>query len=243
MNKLCGQRILVTRSAEDASEWASRLEQAGAVPIVYPCIRAETLDTPKLRSELETAVGSADWIVFTSRRGVEAFAALCASSAAARPQIAVVGPATADAARARLGRVDLIGAGGTAAALGAALADASGFGAGARCVLALAENAGSALERSLAAAGARCRRFDVYRTIPHEPREPKERLSRIRADKIIFASPTAVTGFLNQVAIDTALSAVTIGPSTSAAARAHGLAVAAEAREASLEGILESLDA
>ncbi len=61
------------------------------------------------------------------------------------------------------------------------------------------------------------------------------------ADNVVFASPTAVKGFVQQVSVDVAVNVYTIGPSTSAAARAAGLVVTAEAREPSLEGILESM--
>ena len=57
----------------------------------------------------------------------------------------------------------------------------------------------------------------------------------------VLASPSAVTGFVNQVDIDIPVNIFTIGPSTSAAARAQGLAVTAEAREPSLAGILEAM--
>jgi uroporphyrinogen-III synthase len=64
-------------------------------------------------------------------------------------------------------------------------------------------------------------------------------LSSLGADNIVLASPTAVTGFVHQVAVDVPAEIYTIGPSTTAAARAHGLAVTAEAREPSLEGVVE----
>jgi uroporphyrinogen-III synthase len=58
---------------------------------------------------------------------------------------------------------------------------------------------------------------------------------------VILASPTAVTGFMQQVTVDMPIKVFTIGPSTSAAARAAGLTVTAEARSPSLEGILEAM--
>src|SRR6185295_11020731 len=158
-----------------------------------------------------------------------------------RARVAVVGAATAEAARATLGRVDLVGRGGTAAALGATLASDGDLKSRPRVLLALAENAGDTLERALTAAGALCSRFDVYRTIPAPPSATKRAMSTLGADNVIFASPTAVKGFVQQVAVDVDLKVYTIGPSTSAAARAAGLAVTAEAREPSLEGILESM--
>lgn len=235
-----GPRILLTRSEEDCADWAERLEQRGARPVSLPCIHCDTVDTPKLRAALAAAVPNADWLAFTSRRGVEAFATLH-TAPLARGKVAVVGAATAAAARERLGRVDLVGRGGTAAGLAATLVADGDLGRQPHVLLAVAANAGDILERTLAAAGARCTRFDVYRTVPAPAPATKRAMSSLGADNVLFASPTAVTGFVQQVAMDVAVNVYTIGPSTTAAARAHGLQVTAEAREPSLEGILEAM--
>ena len=234
------RRVLLTRSDEDNAEWAERLVEHGAEPVTLPCIHCEPIDTLALRTDVAAAAASADWLTFTSRRGVDAFASLH-PSVPPRSRVAVVGAATADAARARLGRVDLVGRDGTAASLGATLVRDGDLKRRPHVLLALAENAGDTLERALTAAGARCTRFDVYRTIPAPPAATKRAMSALGADNVIFASPTAVKGFVQQVSVDVAVNVYTIGPSTSAAARAAGLVVTAEAREPSLEGILESM--
>jgi uroporphyrinogen-III synthase len=66
-------------------------------------------------------------------------------------------------------------------------------------------------------------------------------MSTLGADNVLLASPSAVTGFVNQVDIDIPINVFSIGPSTSAAARAQGLAVTAEASLPSLTGILEAM--
>ena len=233
-------RVLLTRSTEDCAEWAEALEQQGLLPVIFPCITAEPLDTPQLRAALRADLEHADWVVLTSRRGVAAFATLAADTLGAHTRVAVVGPATAQAARAMLGRADHVG-GGTAARLAASLPADPNLTPGARLVLALAANAPALLERGLAAAGARCRRFDVYRTVPAPARSPKAPLSALRADRILFASPSAVEGFSNQIEMDAAADVYTIGPTTSAAARSRGIIVKGEAREPSLEGLLEAM--
>jgi len=234
------RRVLLTRSEEDNAEWARMLAERGAEPVALPCIHCEPIDTPSLRADVAVAVANADWLTFTSRRGVDAFASL-QPAVPPHARVAVVGSATAEAARARLGRVDLIGRDGTAASLGATLVRDGNLAHRPHVLLALAQNAGDTLERALTAAGARCTRFDVYRTIPAPPAATKRAISTFGADNVIFASPTAVHGFMQQVTVDVAVKVYTIGPSTSAAARAAGLAVTGEAREPSLEGILESM--
>jgi len=239
--RLAGARVLITRGEDDCAEWAAELERRGARPVLLPCIRSEPIDTPELRASLKGALADADWLVLTSRRGVEACARLLSPALGpTRARVATVGAATADEARERLGRADLVG-GGNAAALGAALTADARFTRGARVVLALAANAGDALEGSLAAAGARCARFDVYRTIPAPPAAQKRALSSLGAERVVLASPSAASGFVHQVDLDAPVAIYTIGPSTTAAARALGLAVTAEAREPSLEGILEAM--
>jgi uroporphyrinogen-III synthase len=232
-------RVLVTRSEEDCAAWAERLRARGARPVTLPCIHCETLDTPALRAALAASAAEADWLVFTSRRGVEAFVAL-GGRRHARARIAVVGAGTAAAVDESLGRVDLVG-GGTAALLAGALAASGALARGARVLLALAANVGDVLERELTAAGARCTRLEVYRTVPAPAAATKRAMSALGADNVLLASPSAVTGFVHQVEIDMPVYIYTIGPSTTAAAVHEGLAVTAEAREPSLEGLLEAM--
>jgi uroporphyrinogen-III synthase len=236
--RLEGRKVLLTRSADDSADWAETFAAEGALPIVLPCIESAPAIDPGLGARINAALASADWIVFTSRRGVDAFAGLAEAEPPASARLAAVGDATAERMCERFGRVDLTGAG-TAEALAAELA--TEVREGDRCLLALAANAGDVLERRLAEAGARATRFDVYRTIPAAAARRKRALSTLGADIVIFASPSAVTGFDNQVDVDIDAQIVTIGPSTSAAVRAHDWLVAAEAKEPSLSGIIESL--
>ena len=239
MKRLTGKRVLITRSADDCAEWAEQLAQYEATPVALPCIETEIIDTPELRAQLAKAVSHADWLVFTSQRGVEAFTTLH-PAAIGDARIAAVGPVTGEAARRRLGRIDLVGHGGTAARLAATLLTNRVLEGRPRLLLALAENADDRLERALTKA-ARCTRLDLYRTIPTPATAAKRAMSTLGADNVLLASPSAVTGFVNQVDIDIPVSIFTIGPSTSAAARAQGLAVTAEAAVPSLPGILEAM--
>ena len=239
MPRLTGRKLLITRSADDAADWARTLAAEGATPIVFPCVRSEPVGDDSLAGRFAAAIARADWLVCTSRRGVDRVAELTAALPA-KLKLAAVGMATAGRFREHFGRCDLVG-GGTAAALGAELAAHPDLPQGARCVLALATNAGPDLAATLAAAGATVDRFDVYRTIPAAPLDPPRPFSGLGCDTVIFASPTAVRGFANQVDVDRAGLFVTIGPSTSKAVRAQRWEVAAEAREPSLSGIIASM--
>jgi uroporphyrinogen-III synthase len=241
-------RVLLTRSAEDCAAWAEELERRGIASVSLPCISAEPIDSPELRDALTGSTRAADWIVFTSRRGIEAYVRLTAGGREppiAPPRVAAVGAATAEAAEHALGRLDVVGETGTGESLARTLVAEvrSGDFTNRRvlAVLVLAENAPDTLERALAAAGIDCRRFDVYRTVSAPPHGAKQPLASLGVDAVLLASPSAVRGLRNQVEIDASTPIVTIGPTTSAAARKLGLAVAAEAREPTLDALLEAL--
>jgi uroporphyrinogen-III synthase len=237
MSGLTGHTVLLTRADEDNAAWAAVLTGAGARVISLPCIRAEAIESaaPALRQQLVRA----DWLVFTSRRGVEACAGLAADALPTTTRIAVVGAATAAEAERQLGRTNLIAQPETAAGLATALA--AEVGPGSCVVLALAENAADTLADALAATGAECIRIDLYRTVPAPPAARKRALSSLGADNVLLASPSTVTGFVNQVAMDIDVDIYTIGPTTTQAARAAGLNVTAQAEHPSLEGLMEAM--
>jgi len=106
-------RVLLTRSEEDCAEWAARFARLGMESESLPCIHCEPIATEASKAALAAAVPRADWLVFTSRRGVEAFSTLYDGSLG-NARVATVGAATGESARERLGRVVLIGRGGAA---------------------------------------------------------------------------------------------------------------------------------
>ena len=256
MDRLTGQRVLITRAAEDCAAWASRLADAGAVPLMLPCIECHPIRDHDMEARLAEALPNTEWLVLTSRRGAEALHHLIASlewspaqrQAMAAIRIAAVGPATAAAATSLPGQVELVAPSGTARSLAEALAAClrnrtTGIAGHTRprCLLAVAENAGDVLQETLQHAGGDCLRFNVYRTTPAAPATRKQALSELGADKILLASPSAVMGLVNRLELDTAAEILTIGPSTTRAARTAGLAVTAEAARPSLEGLMEAM--
>ena len=248
MITLTGQRILITRSAEDCSAWATCLEKAGAIPIIFPCITCEETENPTVINSLIEDLKITDWIVFTSRRGASSFAKILEKigkdNLSSQTNIAVIGPGTNDSVISFFGRVDLIARDGTAESLGKTLASVLQKTIRKRIpriLILLAENASNTLEQILTEAGCKCTRINVYRTVPAATRTTKQLLSKFSADKILLASPSAVTGLINQIDLDTLAEIFTIGPSTSRAARAADLIVTAEASRPSLDGLMETM--
>ncbi len=236
---LDGYRVLLTRTPEDSAAWAGPLADAGAEVTSLPCIRTEVIDDAATRDALAASLPGADWLILTSRRGVDALAALgMANAVPSHTRIAAVGKATGAAARDRLGRVDLVSTGGTAARLSVQLIDDPAFAPGQQCLSVVAENAGPTLERALTAAGAVSTRVDAYRTISHPAGAGRLPLSGLGVDGVVFSSPTTVHGFVNQISLDTGFDGWSIGPSTSAAMRETGLPVTGEAHEPSIAGII-----
>ena len=200
MDRLTGQRVLITRAAEDCAAWASRLADAGAVPLMLPCIECHPIRDQDTIVRLAEALPKTEWLVLTSRRGAEALHQLIASlqwspahrQAMAAIRIAAVGPATAAAATSLPGQVELVAPSGTARSLAESLAARlrnrmAGIAGHTRpgCLIAVAENAGNVLQETLEHAGGDCLRLDVYRTTPAAPATRKQALSDLGADKIL----------------------------------------------------------
>jgi len=99
---LAGKRVLITRPAEQAGEFAALLEAQGAEPIVFPLIRiAPTEDVAPLRDALRH-LDSFDWLFFTSANGARIVAphlkpilAEVGGAHDLKPKVAAVGPRTA----------------------------------------------------------------------------------------------------------------------------------------------------
>lgn len=243
MGSVAGRTVLITRAEGDAERWAARLARLGAKPIVFPCLVCEPIGDPETAGRLRAALAGADWLVLTSRRGAEAVADLLGVPPPPLPKLAAVGRATAQAAAARLRSVDLVASLGTglslAQDLAAALAE-DGEGGG-RVVVAAAEGGRRDLEDVLEPAGIQVVRVPVYRTIPAPAEQPRHDLSAAGVDMILLASPSAVVGLVHRAVLPVGAPVVTIGPATTAAARANGLAVAGQARHPDLDGLLEAI--
>ena len=110
-----------------------------------------------------------------------------------------------------------------------------------RVLIAVAQNAGRTLEAALDAAQRAYVRVELYRTSPLPARPERVAASALGARNVFLASPSAVTGFCNQVRLDVALDIFTIGPATTRAAQAAGLDVTGEATRPGLPGLMEAL--
>jgi len=250
--RLAGRSFVVTRGEAEGKCWAAQIRRLGGEALVLPCLRTEILDGEGTREALRAALTGAAWLVMSSRRGVAAAADLLEGPLEPSVKVAAVGPRTAEVCRERFGRVDLVGPEGTGRSLAATLTErlgqaASEDGAGTAAagptvvVFAGAEGGGRELERGVPSELAEIRRVSLYRTIPSPPEAEREDLTHLERPVVLLASPSAVKGLINRAVLPDDAAAVTIGPTTTAAARAAGLRIAGEAVERSLEGMLAAI--
>ena len=126
-----GKRILVTRPRGQASQLADRLVELGAIPVQLPAIEiAPPIDFDAVDEALRN-LNKYDWVVFTSVNGVVAVASRMAQlrlspDGIAKRQIAVIGPATAEAATKAFRAPDLLPKEYVSEAIAIDLADVSG---------------------------------------------------------------------------------------------------------------------
>lgn len=243
MSRLSGTVIATTRDGDPDDPLVHGLRAEGARVLVWPTLTfAPSREPERLRAATQ-AVESFDWLVFTSARGVEAFAEQ--SAAAPRTgRIAVVGPSTARAVHAIGWSTDVIGSGG-AEELAARLARSTDL-EGARVLFPAASGARATLEQALRAAGATVERVEAY----HTRRTPPDAASVRRdlsegVDAVAFASPSAVRSLARSLHDDwpgalSRCAVVAIGPTTVAAAVAEGLTDVSTAPETTLSGLIDA---
>ena len=250
---LFGKRIVVTRSREQAGELMRQLTELGADVLEIPTI---SIRPPKkigpLREAIE-GIGLYDWLVFTSPNGVEAFfheffAKHKDIRSIGALKIAAIGEATAQRVTELHLEVDLQPAEFTSEAL---LAE---FKKSVSCenlkfLLPRANLADERLARGLEDLGAIVDDLDANQTVPdtEDRNGHRARLLNEGADLITFTSSSTVANFCDLMDVPALLKRfpqmrlVSIGPQTTAAAKAHGLETAAEAKIHTIPGLADAV--
>ncbi len=245
---LSGKRIVVTRTRKQAGALSSRLRDLGAEVIELPTIRVEPPTDLRAFAELVQDCHSYDWIVFTSPNGVSAFFEMfyklyddARDLGAAR--IAAIGPATAARVREFHLKVNLQPDEFVAEGVVRAFKK-EGDIENLRILIARAEEARDLLTKELTAMGAIVDVALAYRTVPEtdDRTGARTRLTEQGADMITFTSSSTVENFLALgLPWPQGLEVASIGPITSQTARARGLAVAVEAKQYDVPGLVEAI--
>ncbi|HWP33774.1 MAG TPA: uroporphyrinogen-III C-methyltransferase [Solirubrobacterales bacterium] len=242
---LHGRRVVVTRARAQASGLAATLRGLGAEVVELPAIRIE----PRIESdEVRRAVESiADYalVCLTSANGVRLlFEALAAVGHDARSlagaTVAAIGPGTAGEL-ARLGiAADVVPERFVAEALAEALAEVDVNGK--RVLAARAAEARDVLPDALRERGAEVDVVALYETVREQP-DPEAVEAAQDADYVTFTSSSTVRNLTEALGerFPRAARVVSIGPVTSEAVRAAGLAVDVEAERHDVDGLLAAL--
>ncbi len=243
---LAGRRIVVTRAPGQAAALSSMLRELGASPVELPAIEIRPARDYAPLDGAIARLADYDWLIFTSANGVRFFLERLDSSRAdlrgLRAKIAAIGPATRAAVERLHLKVDLAPAEYVAESLVRAFATHDL--AGARMLLPRAAEARDVIPRELAARGARVDVVEAYRTEAPEffAAMAREAFSK-PPDWVTFTSGSTVKNFVAGAGRD-ALKGVrvaSIGPVTSDVLARHGLAVDAEARAYTTEGLVAAI--
>ncbi|HZD10097.1 MAG TPA: hydroxymethylbilane synthase [Candidatus Binatia bacterium] len=245
---LSGLRIVVTRPRRQASAFASRLRELGALPILFPTIRiAPFEDTRELDSAIQR-LQEFDWVVFTSVNGVAVFwqrvqALNLNVTHFGGVRVATIGPATADALLEVGVKPDFIPDEFVAEQIVAGLGDVSGQ----KILLPRAAEARAVLAEQLRAGGAQVEEIASYRTTLAKP-DPRAVGQLKDANAITFTSSSTVRNFVTLLGgareakkLASGAAIACIGPITASTAHDFGLEPNVVAEEYTIEGLTAAL--
>lgn len=251
---LFGQRIVVTRAREQASDFVSALHDRGADVLTIPVIKIAPPTNMDALADVFLDLGTYDWLVFTSANGVNEFfryffAGFQDLRAIGNVRIAAVGPGTAARIKELHLRVDVT----PEEALGVKIAKAMNKHEdleNLKVCLLRAEDANPDLPAALNELRAIVDDIAVYKTVAEteDATGAGKRLLEDGADWITFTSGSTVEKFHERfdlaklVAKFPELKLATIGPETSKALAAIGLKPTVEAKVHTTEGLLKAID-
>lgn len=236
---LSGRTYLVTRARPQGEHFAHRLQELGARALVVPTITFREPDSEASWREAVRSIEGFDWVVFTSKNGVDFFLRkLLACGKDARSfqgRIAAIGPTTAEALQ-RFGlRADLMPEEYVAESLLQALLQTSPR----RVLIPRAQEAREILPEQLGERGVEVLVAPVYRTVIPAGL-PREALSAPSDSRLLFTASSTVK---NWVAMTGHLGypCHCIGPITAATAKDFGLRVLSSAEVFTEDGLLHSI--
>lgn len=249
---LFGKRIIVTRSREQASALSQAIERLGGEPVEFPTISITEPDDYAPLDRAIANISSYNWLIFTSVNGVIFFFNRLRTlnhdiRDLAGVRICAIGPQTAKALRSMALRVDYVPAEYQAEEIVQGLQDK--IAPGARVLLPRADIARKVLPESLAAMGATVDEVTAYRTVAGSGNAPliRQMFERNEIDLITFTSSSTVRNFLTMLnATDPAAligraRVACIGPVTTQTAIEMGLPVEIQAKEYTIDGLLQAI--
>ena len=235
------KRILITRPRAQADDFAAKLRAAGFEPIFFPVIEIQPIENNVALERALTKLGCYDWLVFTSVNAVDVV--LPQVPTGSLPQIAAIGPKTAEALKAHGIAPNFVPAEYVAESILPGLGDLRGRWV----LLPRAEIARKALPEAIFEAGGIPHEISVYKTLPVEPSLDGLAALRSGVDIVTLTSPSTVHNFI-AIARNYDLDPLflpgnplfaCIGPITEQAAREEGLTNLVTAKDYTTEGLVE----
>jgi uroporphyrinogen-III synthase len=250
---LSGQRVVVTRTRDQASELSARLASLGAEVLEIPVIRISREVSKQTLADVLLELGGYDWLVFTSANGVhhffgEFFALFEDIRSLGLVRIACVGDSTAKAVADLHLKVECQPKKATAEALAAELI-ATGSMDSAKVLVITGNLNRDILVKKLEEARAMVDCLQVYKTegVDLSSHPAAADFRRQGADAVLFASSSSARCFVEQgEALRPGKDARrplygSIGAQTSEAMREAGLRVDFEAQTPGIEPLVEAL--
>jgi len=251
---LFGQRVVVTRTRQQASVLSSQLIELGAEVLEIPTIRIEDPDDKITLKDGLLGLGSYQWLIFTSPNGVERFfdyffKAFDDIRDIGGCRIAAIGPATASKLKDLHLNIELIPDDYTAAGVAKAFLKRDDYTIeNENVALFRAQVANPELPQALEKLGAIVDDIPVYKTVP-ETEDVTGAVSRMEesgADWITFTSSSTVENFNARFGIVQSLEQhgmkpISIGPETSKTLRDLGVEPAIEASAHTISGVVSAL--
>ena len=251
---LCGRKIIVTRSAEQAGEFSAKLAARGATVLECPTIRLVEPESWQLLDLAIRELPSYDWVVLTSGNAVRFFfqrldALGMDARALGNCRICAVGPKTAAEIHAFGIKPDLVP--GDYKAEGIVDEFSRLDMQGSRVLFPRADKARDIISRELKKMGAHVDSPVAYRNIFPDrlPPETLFALEKRSVDCITFTSSSTVQNLAAMLGEELMLDMLkgvkvaSIGPITSKSCRDLGLKVDIEPEDSTLEALTEAVEA
>lgn len=248
---LFGNRIVVTRSREQASLLSRRIEELGGEALEFPAIAIAEPDDFTPLDKAIGRLGSYQWVIFTSVNGVEAFfrrLKLLGGDIRSLQgaKICAIGPKTRERLEDFCLRVEYVPDEYRAEAVLAGLAGK--LAPGDRVLLPRADIAREILPETLKKMGAVVDNVTAYRTLKGGGNVSylKKLLAEKQVDYVTFTSSSTVRNFAELLGGECrelldGVRLASIGPVTSKTARELGLTISIEAIEYTIDGLIAAV--